>query len=127
MLREARRREKGVSAAYGEGEGYVDGFAPFLRVAHISVDLLVCQYVMEPAVEERGPHGWEDGVCSPRTRQEAVGKGNSEPVGWEEVGLRRLPQRARGVWLDQTVDDDDADNCSQVRVSCTIIASAVPI
>ena len=52
----------------------------------------------------------EDGVTSPRRHEETEGEGKGEPVRREKVGLCWLAQGARGVRLDEPIDEDDYNN-----------------
>ena len=67
----------------------MDGFCPFVRMAHVTID--------------RG----EDGVGAPWAGHEAVCEGEGEPVGWEEVRGCWFPEGAWSFGLDEAVDGDD--------------------
>lgn len=56
------------------------------------------------------PYRREDGMGTPWTGQQSIRKGQGEPVGREEVGRCRSPEGPRRVRLQQTVNDDDANN-----------------
>ena len=47
---------------------------------------------------------------SPRAGHQSIGEGERKPVGREQVRRSWLSQRAGCVRLDETVNDDDADN-----------------
>lgn len=49
----------------------------------------------------------EDRVPAPGGHEETEGEGESEPVGWKEVGLSGLAERARRMWFVEAVDEDD--------------------
>jgi hypothetical protein len=53
----------------------------------------------------------EDGMRPPRTGHEAIGKRERQPVRGEQVSLRRFSQRAWRVLLEETINNDDANNC----------------
>ena len=52
----------------------------------------------------------EDGMTSPRRHEETKRERKGEPVRREKVSLCWLAQRARGVRLDETVDEDNNNN-----------------
>lgn len=53
-------------------------------------------------------------MAAPRRHEQTKGEGQGKPIGGEEICRRGLYQGARGVLLDEAIDDDDQDNCAGV-------------
>lgn len=52
-------------------------------------------------------------MAAPGTGEQAEGEGQSEPVSREEVGRGWLDERTRAFWFNETVDNDDGNDCKE--------------
>lgn len=95
---------------YREGECNVDGLAPFVRVAHVTVNLHCVS--SGPHKEQYVAYRRKHGVGAPWTGEETVCKGYSQPVLRKEISRRRFTQRTRIVWFVQTVDNNNHNDCN---------------